>query len=95
MYGGGVGGGVLGGGGGTVGPTSQVCGEGGGGGGGGGCCCCGGLAVGPHVAVGTAAFDSMSEAVKACSAWTASSLSECRPVGARVRWRAARTLRSI
>src|SRR5882762_928853 len=90
VYGGsGAGGGTLGGGG-TVGPISQTCSEGGGGGGG---ATAGPAAGGPQVAVGIAVLPSMPGAMNSCAG--APAPSGCLPLGVSVRWRAARTLRSI
>src|SRR5207253_6234709 len=84
----GAGGGTLGGGG-TVGPISQTCSEGGGDGGG----AIAGPASGPQVAVGIAVLPSIPGAMNSCAGTSAPS--GCLPLGVSVRWRAARTLRSI
>src|SRR5260370_12184843 len=76
---------------GAVGPTSQVISPAGGGGG----AIAGPAAEGPQVAVGTAVLASIPGAANVCSSGASPPFPECLLVGARVRWRAARTLRSI
>src|SRR6266568_3356187 len=82
---------MLGGGGGTVGPTSHACCSCEGGGGGGGAS--GRAAGGPQVAVGIAVLASI-PGVANVAAWAASCSARLL-VGASVRCRAERTLRSI